>query len=444
MAKKLSYEEIINFIEGENGNGCKLISEEYKGNRYDLEIQCKCGENFETTIAHFKRENKRQCNKCGNKLTKESLSYSYEYIKKYIEDNSYCKLLIMKNEYINTSITELKLKCKCGNTFQTLWGNFTRGKQQCNNCGTRKSHEQFCNEIDIIHNGEYEVLSNYITNKEDIIIKHKICGHVYPTTPDNILQGRRCPKCFKKERKSLIKFIEELNNKFNNEYTVLQDTYINNKTSLLIQHNLCKYSWDTIPCNILKADHIVCPKCNNHILNRDHDYFKQEVWDLVKDEYEIYSEYNGYDETILFKHHICNHIYPTTPHNFLSNRRCPICNESKGELKIRAWLENNNMLFGREYDEFEDLLSDKGNPLRFDFIIFNNNNELFYLIEYDGKQHYEWQIGWQTKINFETLQYHDKLKNAYCLKNNIPLLRIPYWEFDNIEEILNRYFKIVN
>ena len=31
----------------------------------------------------------------------------------------------------------------------------------------------------------------------------------------------------------------------------------------------------------------------------------------------------------------------------------------------------------------------------------------------------------------------NKRKNTYCLKNKIPLLRIPYWEFDNIEKILN-------
>ena len=28
------------------------------------------------------------------------------------------------------------------------------------------------------------------------------------------------------------------------------------------------------------------------------------------------------------------------------------------------------------------------------------------------------------------------MKNDYCKKNNIKLIRIPYWQFDEIEEIL--------
>ena len=30
------------------------------------------------------------------------------------------------------------------------------------------------------------------------------------------------------------------------------------------------------------------------------------------------------------------------------------------------------------------------------------------------------------------------MKNKYAMDNDIQLIRIPYWEFDNIEEILKR------
>ncbi|MCB2315620.1 hypothetical protein [Clostridium tagluense] len=33
-------------------------------------------------------------------------------------------------------------------------------------------------------------------------------------------------------------------------------------------------------------------------------------------------------------------------------------------------------------------------------------------------------------------QLHDKIKNNYCKDNNINLIRIPYWEKNNIEQIL--------
>jgi len=41
--------------------------------------------------------------------------------------------------------------------------------------------------------------------------------------------------------------------------------------------------------------------------------------------------------------------------------------------------------------------------------------------------------------NFLKTQKHDNIKNNYCISNNIPLLRIPYWEKDNIKDILDNY-----
>jgi prolyl-tRNA synthetase len=34
------------------------------------------------------------------------------------------------------------------------------------------------------------------------------------------------------------------------------------------------------------------------------------------------------------------------------------------------------------------------------------------------------------------IQNNDNIKKHYCLKNNIKLLEIPYWEFKNVENII--------
>ena len=40
---------------------------------------------------------------------------------------------------------------------------------------------------------------------------------------------------------------------------------------------------------------------------------------------------------------------------------------------------------------------------------------------------------------FKEIQRRDKVKTDYCLNNNnIRLIRIPYTEFENIKEILNK------
>lgn len=108
---------------------------------------------------------------------------------------------------------------------------------------------------------------------------------------------------------------------------------------------------------------------------------------------------------------------------------CKNCTISKGEDYIRNFLINNNIKFKQQYS-FDNLLNENKNKMKFDFAAFNNN---MILIEYDGKQHFEPIYG---EENLKITQYRDNLKNKYCKKNNITLLRIPHWEFDNIENIL--------
>ena len=42
----------------------------------------------------------------------------------------------------------------------------------------------------------------------------------------------------------------------------------------------------------------------------------------------------------------------------------------------------------REEYSFKDLVSLTGRPLRFDFAVFDDEGEIDFLIEFQGKQHY--------------------------------------------------------
>lgn len=65
---------------------------------------------------------------------------------------------------------------------------------------------------------------------------------------------------------------------------------------------------------------------------------------------------------------------------------------------------------------------------RYDFVILKNNTPIR-LIEFDGEQHYKNIANWDS---LELQQQRDQIKNEYALSHNIPLVRIPYWERDNI------------
>ena len=103
------------------------------------------------------------------------------------------------------------------------------------------------------------------------------------------------------------------------------------------------------------------------------------------------------------------------------------CLNSKGEEKISRILRENNIIFEKE-KIFENFISDKKGYYRFDFYV---NNQ--YLIEYDGIQHYMHNTGWNTQELVKMTQRRDNLKNKWCKENNIPLIRIPYTHFDNLQ-----------
>ena len=69
-----------------------------------------------------------------------------------------------------------------------------------------------------------------------------------------------------------------------------------------------------------------------------------------------------------------------------SSLSCGCLRSSYGEILIKNILINNQIDFKKEYS-FNDLLSEKNIPLRFDFAIFKDG-KLSHLIEYDGEQHF--------------------------------------------------------
>ena len=120
--------------------------------------------------------------------------------------------------------------------------------------------------------------------------------------------------------------------------------------------------------------------------------------------------------------------------NFQGGCRCPICNSSNGEQRISYILNNLGITYKIQY-RFSDCKGDN-KTLPFDFYIEDKN----ILIEYDGIQHFEPIDFFGGKEGFEKQQKYDNIKNQYCKDNNIKLIRIPYFEFSNIEKLLKENF----
>ena len=97
---------------------------------------------------------------------------------------------------------------------------------------------------------------------------------------------------------------------------------------------------------------------------------------------------------------------------------------SWGEYNITQYLKDNKINYVREH-KFEDCLSEKNHPLRFDFFLPDYN----LLIEFQGKHHYEpVNKGWRAKKVTAATKKRDIIKSNYAKDNKIALLTIPYWE----------------
>ncbi len=111
------------------------------------------------------------------------------------------------------------------------------------------------------------------------------------------------------------------------------------------------------------------------------------------------------------------------------------CIVSKNEAKIAAMLVSHGVEF-KTQQTFPDLKGVNGYSLRFDFGVYLDG-ELKYLIEYDGVQHFKHKgSGWNTEECLQKNIVNDDIKNKYCEKKQIPLIRIPYDKEYSIKDVV--------
>jgi len=316
----------------------------------------------------------------------------------------------------------------------------------------KKTHDEFVKDVFEKVGTEYTVISVYKSANEYIQMRHncdKCNNHEFPVKPGSFLYKTRCPECFGKKKKSTEKFKKEVYEKYGDEYKVIGE-YTRSDEYIQIKHQ-CGKEYPVLPNALLQGNR--CPDCGSasRVLNKTktHEEFVQEVYDLVGNEYSIESEYTGAMNYINIKHLTCSYQYSSaTPSSFLQGHRCPKCNETKGETKIDEILTKKDISHDKEYT-FNDLRGLGGGLLRYDVPIFFDveKTQLAGLIEYDGEFHYmAIKMGKDdteelADKRYKTLKIHDKRKDDYCLAHSIPLLRIPYWEFDNIESIINNFIQ---
>lgn len=438
--KRIPLSEIRSFI---NQHDCELMSTDCNGVNDKLDVMCKCKNIFTTTYTSFKSKNKRTCDDCTKARLREVYQLSYEDVKEFIEKESKCTLL--STEYVN-SLTYMDLRCGCGKMFQTTWGQF-RGldKRQCNECGEEKRKRQVAMSIDDLRrcvelnsSGECVLVSEEYEGYGTHFNVRCKCDDVFSVTMYQFktLKIHNCRKC-----RGMIDWNIEMVDEFvasETDCTLVSTEY--NKTGDDMRFKCeCGNEFTTSFNEFLHQNRRRCLDCAYELMiesqRKTTAEFNKEVYDLVGDKYSVESEYIGAREYITMKHNECGYTYKTIAGGFLGKNgaRCPKCRASKGETKICEILESLGVKYQVQYaiDECRRI-----RPLPFDVAICDTNDNLVLLIEYQGIQHYEAIDFFGGVKGHERVVESDKMKKDYCFNNNIPLLRIPYWEINNLKTLI--------
>lgn len=309
---------------------------------------------------------------------------------KYTKYNDYFDVKI--KDLTTTSKISINVKCDyCGKEYSTLFASYYKGRQRypkdcCSHCTgkktsevskERRANEAFSKLYRFCNEKNYKLIT---TKDEYENVKMKIeyiCplhGKVYGTL-DNMIHGYGCTKCGREIFKyTMMKSCDEI------------EEYINS--------------------------------INGNVLLNKEDYI-------------------GVFEPNLKIRCKCGNIFTTSYSSYKhSTQSCRTCSykQSKYERFIQSILDKNNIEYIEE-KRFDDCRDKRSLP--FDFYLPKFN----LIIEYDGEGHflesfYEKKYVPDTLKALKTTQYHDKIKDEYCRLHNINLLRIPYWEKDNVEKII--------
>lgn len=379
--------------------------------------------------------------------------WNQESFKSYIEDKyEHINADNMKFIDVNTSV---ELFCTKHNIYFTklpsvMIYNYSScplcGKEHYNSKRTSNT-EKFIEKCKILYpNNEFDFSKvKYISATDYVIITCNTCHKDFKVTPNNFLRKRKCPNCrIEKFRKSRLlpfsDFVNEANEVQNFRYEYFEDTYVNRNIKTKIY---CKkhdfFFWQT-PSNHLKGK--MCSFCAKESMKETKRMPFSEMVNVCKNIYGenrfIFNESDYTNASTKMKIYCneCNHYFYQYPSLLMKNLVVGChCNKSIGEFVIEQCLIQEHIEFIPQY-KFKDCKD--VSQLSFDFYIPSKN----LYIEYDGIQHIQPVEFFGGEEGFKITKKHDEIKNDFCLKNNINLLRIPYNR--DIEKIKFKLYEYLN
>lgn len=391
----------------------------------------------QTPINHY--YNGHGCPDCGAEKVKNALrSNTIEFINKakVIHGDKYDYSLV---EYQGNT-TPVLIKCNtCNDVFPQTPKSHLVG-HGCPNCANNKlkTTEEFILRAKEVWGDRYLYDKvDYKGNKKKVIIICKKHGE-FPANAYDFLDGHGCPVCGvdavkEARRKNQDEFIAQCKTIHGDKYDYSQTVYNGKREKITIicpTHGPFK-QW---PSNHLNGEG--CKWCKRDM--------QKTLYCMGKDEFirkarEIHGDRYDYSK-VKYVNNKTNVIvicpehgqFPVAPQDHLQGMNgCPKCQTSKGETKVRVYLDEHGIDYIHHKTIRTPVAIGKRKIFFPDFFLPGNPN---IIIEYNGDQHYKPLYG-EKQLKHQ--QQRDEAMRKYCEQEGIKLIEIPYTDFDRIEEILD-------
>lgn len=442
--KTLTKDEFIARCSAVHGDFYNYSLVEYVNNRTKVRIICPLHGEFRQKPQHHMKGS--GCKECGihsraAKRRKSTAQFITEAIAVHGERYDYSKSMYGKHKDEKLTVT-----CPEHGEFSVSPGNHLKGKG-CPQCARellrrlarqrRTTTERFTKQARAIHGEIYDYgLVEYGENQNAYVIVRCREHGPFRVSPGNHLTGKGCPKCGRNRMAAALRldtqsFLERARLIHGDTYDYSETEYGTNnedKVKVICREHGCFL--------IAPNKHLMgrgCGKCGRRrtieARRDDRDAFVRKARSVHGNDYD-YSlvEYLGSATKVEIA---CpNHgLFSMTPNNHLRGQRCPQCKVTRGERAIHDTLTNLGVEFAvnKRFKDCRDV-----HPLPFDVYV----PEYGLLIEYDGIHHFVPVEVFGGAQNFEIVRRRDAIRNEYAERKGYRLIRIPYWEFANIDAIV--------
>lgn len=407
-----------------------------KGWSQQITLICKKhNEPFGVCLQHSLKGN-IECPLCAKERKKlKSIEGILQNLEKFFPDKY--EIISIGEESNKTADCSITLKCKdCSELVTLKIGSLRTCYRQISLCeGCRKpwTENLFKERLNLIYDGRYELVSNFISGNHPVKIKCNYCGEIIEAPAFYCLSASQC-KCDKEKLtpELLIKKSKEIWGEDTFEYIDCNlDWKIRSITLKCKKHN------EVFTQKI--DDHLKhknsCSECirevniKNNLLSNEEFIERCTILYGNHLSYEK-TQYNGKNETVIVTCEDHGDV-EVIARSLLQGWGCPICRHekestSRGEKFLLKIFKENTINF--EYQKTFPGCIYK-NELRFDFYLPDYN----ILIEYQGQQHYRpSRFGDMSQEvaeeHFRIQQIKDNIKREFCKKENIKLIEIPYYK----------------